>query len=223
MRVLLVEDDRVIAGDIRSALTDDGFVVDVATDGEVAWFLGDTEDYAAIILDLGLPKLDGMSVLKRWRSENRTCPVLILSARDGWSEKVSGIEAGADDYLAKPFQMAELIARLRGLIRRSAGFAAPDIEIGALKIDQQRARVLLMGKPVTLSPLEFRAIDYLAHQRERIVSAAELAEHLHGSESANDTNAIEALVSRLRRKLGADIIATRRGFGYQLASEAAAS
>jgi two-component system OmpR family response regulator len=216
MRALVVEDDPALAGDLSQALRGAAFVVEVAADGESAWFKGDVEDYDLVVLDLGLPKLDGLSVLKRWRASGRGFPVLILSARGDWTEKVEGIEAGADDYLAKPFEMGELIARVRALVRRAAGRASAVLEIGRLKVDTRRMSVSIDGRPVRLSPLEFRFIDYLAHQPGRAVSAGEIAEHLYGAFDAADTNAIEALVVRLRRKLGPGVIETRRGFGYLL-------
>jgi DNA-binding response OmpR family regulator len=214
MRVLLVEDEPVIAEDVIAALKESGFIVDHAKDGEDAWFMGDTEPYDAVVLDLGLPQLDGLSVLKRWRAAGQTFPILILSARGSWMERVDGIEAGADDYLPKPFEMAELIARLRALIRRSAGVAQPVVAVGDLIVDTRRMSILLAGQPIRVTPLEFRLVDYLVHNLNRAVSAGELSEHLHGLDGAADTNAIEAIVSRLRRKLGPDVISTRRGFGY---------
>lgn len=220
MRALVVEDDPSVAQDVAQALGSAGFAADVATDGEDAWYRGDVEEYDVIVLDLGLPRLDGLSVLKRWRTGGRTMPVLILSAREDWTEKVEGIEAGADDYLGKPFEMAELIARVRALVRRAAGKASPRIEIGRLVVDTRRMTVSVDGRPVRLSPLEFRLVDYLAHSDGRAVSAGELAEHLYGVAESGDTNAIEALVTRLRRKLGAQRIATRRGFGYLLDGDA---
>jgi DNA-binding response OmpR family regulator len=219
MRVLLVEDEPLIAEDVSAALRDAGFVVDHARDGETAWFMGDTEPYDAIILDLGLPRLDGLSVLKRWRSAGQTIPILILSARGSWMERVDGIEAGADDYLPKPFEMAELIVRLRALIRRSAGVAQPVVTAGDLVVDTRRMSIHFGGQPVRVTPLEFRLVDYLIHNRDRAVSSGELSEHLHGLDGAADANAIEAMVSRLRRKLGPGVIETRRGFGYMIATE----
>jgi len=216
MRALLVEDDPAIGSDIAIALSEAGFIVETARDGEDAWFRGDTEDYDVCVLDLGLPKLDGLSVLRRWRKAGRTFPVLILSARSDWTEKVEGIESGADDYLAKPFQAGELVARTRALVRRAAGHASALLEIGALALDTRRLTATLDGKPVRLSPLEYRLLDYLAHHQERAVSAGELAEHLYGETESGDTNAVEALIVRLRRKLGAEMIETRRGFGYLL-------
>lgn len=216
MRALVVEDDPVLAEDLSEGLRGAAFVVEVAADGEAAWFRGGVEDYDVVVLDLGLPKLDGLSVLQRWRASGRSFPVLILSARGNWTEKVDGIEAGADDYLAKPFEMGELIARVRALVRRAAGSASAVLEIGRLRLDTRRMSVSVDGRPLRLSPLEFRFIDYLAHQPGRAVSAGELAEHLYGAFDAADTNAIEALVARLRRKLGQEVIETRRGFGYLL-------
>lgn len=216
MRALLVEDNSYVCENVASALTDAGFVVDVVHDGDAAWFSGDTDDYDVVVLDLGLPKLDGISVLKRWRAAGRTFPVLILSARSNWTEKVEGIEAGGDDYLAKPFEPGELVARVRALVRRAAGYAAPVLRVGRLSLDTRKMTAMRDGAPIRLSPLEFRFFDYLAHNADRAVSAGELADHLYGSNASGDTNAIEALVVRLRRKFGADIVRTRRGFGYFL-------
>jgi DNA-binding response OmpR family regulator len=216
MRALVVEDDPVVGLDLVRALSAAGFVVDLARDGEDASFRGSVEDYAAVVLDLGLPRLDGLSVLRRWRSEGRAFPLLALSARGDWTEKVEGIEAGADDYLAKPFEMGELLARLRGLVRRAAGRVSPVIEIGRLALDTRRMSATVDGAPIRLSPLEFRLRDCLAHQPGRAVSAGELADHLYGVADSGDANAIEALVVRLRRKVGTEVIETRRGFGYQL-------
>lgn len=216
MRALLVEDDAAIADDVARALTGAGCLVERATDGESAWFLGDTEDFAVVVLDLGLPRLDGLSVLKRWRAAGRAFPVLILSARGAWTEKVDGIEAGADDYLAKPFEIGELVARVRALVRRAGGHSTSVLSVGKLTLDTVRMSVAIDGAPQKVSPLEYRLLDYLAHQRGRTVSAGELADHLHGTDGAGDANAIEALVARLRRKIGRDVIETRRGFGYTL-------
>jgi DNA-binding response OmpR family regulator len=217
MRALVVEDDPDVGADLRQALQTAGFVADLVTDGETAWYQGDVEDYDVVVLDLGLPKLDGLSVLKRWRATGRNFPVMILTARGDWTEKVEGIEAGADDYLAKPFAMGELIARLRGLIRRAAGRASPILTIGGLALDTHRMTATVDGQPVRLSPLEFRFLDYLTHQSGRVISAGEIAEHLYGAGDTTDANTIEALVARLRRKIGAGVIETRRGLGYTLA------
>lgn len=216
MRCLVVEDDPDISADLQRALEAAGFTVDATGDGETAWYQGDVEDYDAAILDLGLPRLDGLSVLRRWRSAGRSFPVIVLSARGEWTEKVEGIEAGADDYLSKPFQMGELVARVRGLVRRGAGRLSSIVVVGDLRLDTTRMSAVFNGAPARLSPLEFRLLDYLAHQSGRAVPADELAEQLYGVAESSDANAIEAIVARLRRKFGADIISTRRGFGYLL-------
>ncbi len=220
MRCLVVEDDPDIRADLQRALQAAGFVVDAVDDGEAAWYRGDVEDYAIAVLDLGLPKLDGLSVLRRWRAASRAFPVIVVSARGDWTEKVEGIEAGADDYLAKPFQMGELVARVRALVRRGAGRASSVIAIGRLRLDTLRMTALFDGAPARLSPLEFRLLDYLAHQPGRAVPAGEIADHLYGAADGSDANAIEAIVARLRRKFGGDIVETRRGFGYLLADKA---
>jgi len=216
MRALVVEDDPVVASELVRGLAAAGFVVDLAGDGQQAWFNGDVEDYDVAIVDLGLPRLDGLSVIKRWRDAGRGFPVLILSARGDWTDKVAGIEAGADDYMAKPWAMEELVARVRGLLRRAAGRSSPTLEVGPLRIDTHRMTATLDGAFVKLSPLEYRLLDYLAHHAGRAVPATELSDHLYGDGDAENANAIEALVARLRRKLGADTIQTRRGFGYIL-------
>ncbi|RYD52473.1 MAG: response regulator transcription factor, partial [Sphingomonadales bacterium] len=218
MRALVVEDDPVVAGELVRALGAAGFAVDHASDGQQAWFHGDVEDYDVAVVDLGLPRLDGLSVIRRWREAGRRFPILILSARSDWTDKVTGIEAGADDYLAKPWEMGELVARVRGLVRRAAGRVSSSLRVGNVTIDTHRMTATLNGAPLRLSPLEFRLIDYLAHHPERAVPAGELAEHLYGAADSNDANAIEALVARLRRKLGAETIETRRGFGYLLSA-----
>lgn len=220
MRCLIVEDDPDIGADLRRSLEAAGFSVDVVGDGETAWFQGDVEDYDAAVLDLGLPRLDGLSVLRKWRAAGRAFPVIVLSARGDWTEKVEGIEAGADDYLSKPFEMGELIARLRGVVRRGAGRVSSVVAIGALRLDTTRMSATFNGAPARLSPLEFRLLDFLAHQPGRAVPAEELAEHLYGAAESGDANAIEAIIARLRRKFGADLIATRRGFGYLLETSA---
>jgi DNA-binding response OmpR family regulator len=220
MRVLVVEDEPRIAADISAALKAAGYVPEVATDGEDAWFRGDTQDYDLIVLDLGLPRLDGLAVLKRWRTEGRNTPILVLTARGAWSERVEGIDAGADDYLPKPFRMEELIARVRALIRRSAGHGAAVIEAGPLSLDTRQMRLTVDGVPVALSPLEYRLVAYLLHHKGRVVPPSELIEHLYGDDDARDANALEAIITRLRRKLGAGAIETRRGFGYCIPDDA---
>jgi DNA-binding response OmpR family regulator len=214
MRVLVVEDDRRIAADLERSLGAAGYVVEIVRDGEEAWFRGDTEDYAAIILDLGLPGMDGLAVLKRWRQNGRGTPVLILTARGSWAERVDGIDAGADDYLPKPFRMEELLARLRSIVRRSAGHASSVVSVGELTLDERHMKVCVHGVPVALSPLEYRLAAYLLRHRGRVVSQQELSENIYGQADAHDSNAIEVLVGRVRRKLGTDLIETRRGFGY---------
>jgi two-component system OmpR family response regulator len=222
MRVLLVEDDRDLQRLLRKALDDAGYVVDSAFDGEEGHFLGDTEPYDAVILDLGLPKLDGVTVLEKWRKAGKMMPVLILTARDSWSDKVAGFDAGADDYLAKPFYTEELLARLRALLRRAAGLAAADIEIGPLRIDTRASRVTLSGNPVKLTSQEYRLLAYLAHHRGKVVSRTELVEHLYDQDFDRDSNTIEVFVGRLRKKLDANLIQTVRGLGYSLDAPAEA-
>ncbi|WP_306117642.1 MULTISPECIES: response regulator transcription factor [unclassified Roseitalea] len=221
MRALVVEDDGRIAADLRAALGAAGFLVETCADGEQAWFLGDTEDYALIVLDLGLPGMDGLSVLKRWRSAGRQVPVLVLTARGAWMERVEGIEAGADDYLPKPFRMEELVARARALVRRAAGHSGAIQTVGALTLDTNRMSVAVRGVPVKVTALEYRLLAYLALNRDRVIAPGELLEHLYGDDDAREANALEAVIARLRRKLGPGIIATRRGFGYHLDGAAA--
>lgn len=213
MRVLAVEDDSRIAESIRLALEGAGMRVEQTSNGENAWFLGDTEDFDLVILDLGLPGMDGLSVLKRWRANGRHMPVLILTARGSWQERVEGIEAGADDYLPKPFRMEELIARVRALMRRAGGLGSAVQEFGDLVIDLNRMNVTRKGCPVNLTSLEWRAFAYLVLNRVRIVPAGELVEHLYGDDG-REANALEAVIARLRRKLGEGVVGTRRGFGY---------
>ncbi len=219
MRILFVEDDARITRDVSETLINAGYVVDNESNGEEAWFKGDTEDYGAVILDLGLPGMDGLSVLKKWRENERRFPVLVLSARGSWSERVEGINAGADDYLPKPFEMDELLARLRSVIRRATGHATPAIIVGDVKLDPQQMRVTLRGVPKTLTPQEYRLLSYLMHHKDRVVSQQELAEHLQGEYEQRESNAVEVLVGRLRRKLGSKLIETRRGFGYAINAE----
>lgn len=219
MRVLVVEDDSRIARDITETLTTAGYFVEQEGDGEEAWFKGDTEDYAAAILDLGLPSMDGLAILKKWRAGGRRFPILILSARGTWSERVEGIDAGADDYLAKPFEMDELVARLRAVIRRSVGHSAPQLAVGDVTIDPKQMKVTVRGVPKSLSPQEYRLLSYLMLHAGRVVPQQELAEQLHGSHEDRESNAVEVLVGRVRRKLGVDLIETRRGFGYTIGAE----
>lgn len=215
MRCLIVEDDPRIAGDLKRALTGAGFLTDHVADGNLAWERGSTENFDLIVLDLGLPGLDGITILKRWREEGCESPVLVLTARGAWTERVEGIEAGADDYLPKPFRMEELIARARALTRRIGRTQARQV-LGRLSIDLNRMNVALDGVPVSLTPLEFRLIAYLAHNQERVVAPVELLEHLYGDDDSREVNAVEAVIVRIRRKLGSGVISTRRGFGYRL-------
>lgn len=214
MRVLLAEDDPRITDDVSRALEAAGYVVETVSDGQEAWFRGDTEDYSAVILDLGLPKMDGLSVLKRWRTNGRCTPVLILTARGSWAERVDGIDAGADDYLPKPFRIEELLARLRAIVRRSAGHASSVLTVGDITLDERQMKVSVRGVPVGLSPLEYRAVAYLVRHHGRVVSQHELDENVYGQGEDHDSNALEVLIGRVRKKLGPDLIQTRRGYGY---------
>ncbi|MCC7282496.1 MAG: response regulator transcription factor [Acetobacteraceae bacterium] len=218
MRALIVEDHAPLAAQLKDALAGAGFVADLAADGEEALFLGETEPYDAVVLDLGLPRIDGLSVLKRWRAAGRGMPVLILTARDGWSEKVAGLNAGADDYLAKPFVMPELVARLQALVRRAHGHGSPEIRIGGLLVDTAAQRVLVDGVPMRLTGLEYRLLAYLALRAGHVVSKSELTEHLYAQDFDRDSNTLEVVVGRLRRKLGEGLIETLRGQGYRLAA-----
>lgn len=214
MKVLLVEDDDRIAAEIEQALTGSGYLVERAVDGEEAWFKGDVEDYDAVILDLGLPTMDGISILKHWRENGRRFPILILTARGTWAERVEGIDAGADDYLPKPFQMPELLARLRAILRRSTGQVSCTIRIGPVTLDTRRRTVDVDGRDAGLTAQEYRLLSYLMHHEGRAVSAGELIDHLHADDTHRAENSIEVLIGRLRRKLDATIIHTKRGFGY---------
>lgn len=216
MRILVVEDDGDLRRQLGEALGQAGYAVDLASDGEDGQFLGDTEPYDAVILDLGLPKVDGMTILKNWRREGRHFPVLILTARDDWSDKVSGIDAGADDYLSKPFQIEELLARMRALLRRAAGHSAATLEAGKLVVDTRAARASLNGAPIKLTAHEYRVLAYLMHHKGEIVSRTELVEHIYDQDFDRDSNTIEVFVGRLRRKIGSDRIQTERGLGYRL-------
>lgn len=222
MRILVVEDEAALAAQLRQALVQAGYAVDVASDGEEGHFLGDTEAYDAVILDLGLPVVDGLTVLKRWRSAGSTVPVLILTARASWQEKVDGIDAGADDYLAKPFRMEELQARLRALIRRASGHASAEIICGPVRLDTRTSQVTVDGVFLSLTAHEFRVLSYLMHHPGKVISRAELTEHLYAQDFDRDSNTIEVFIGRLRRKLGVDIIKTVRGMGYRLDTPAEA-
>ena len=214
MRLLVVEDDRDLNRQLVAALERAGYAVDRAFDGEEGHFLGDTEPYDAVVLDIGLPKLDGIAVLERWRASGRTAPVLLLTARDSWSDKVRGFDAGADDYVAKPFHVEEILARLRALLRRATGHASPELSSGGVRLDTRAGRVLVDGSPVKLTSHEYRLLSYLMHHAGRIVSRAELVEHLYDQDFDRDSNTIEVFVGRLRKKLGVDLIQTMRGLGY---------
>ena len=216
MRALVIEDDIDVARQVADTLRQAMYVVDIAYDGEEGQFLGDTESYDVVLLDIGLPKRDGLSVLQQWRRTERDMPVLILTARDTWREKVAGLRAGADDYLAKPFELEEMLARVEALIRRATGHASPVIEKGPLALDISAARLTVAGRPVELTALEFRTLAHLMQHSERIVSKTELTEHLYEQDFDRDSNVIEVLINRLRNKLGAELIRTHRGLGYQL-------
>jgi two-component system OmpR family response regulator len=216
MRILVVEDDADLARQMKDSLSDAGYAVDLATDGEEGHYLGANEPYDAVVLDLGLPVMDGITVLERWRREGRTMPVLILTARDRWSEKVAGFDAGADDYVAKPFHMEEVLARLRALVRRAAGHASADLTCGPVHLDTRSARVSVRGQPVKLTAQEYRLLAYMMHHPERVVSRTELTEHLYDQDFDRDSNIIEVFIGRLRKKLEADVIETVRGLGYRL-------
>jgi len=217
MRILVVEDDPDLSRQLKQALGDAGYAVDHAPDGEEGLYLGENEPYDAIVLDLGLPKIDGVSVLEQWRRGNITTPVLILTARAAWSEKVSGFDAGADDYLTKPFHTEELLARLRALVRRAAGHAAPSLSCGGLRLDPRAARASVNGEPLRLTSLEYRLLHYLMMHQGRVIGRSELVEHLYDQDFDRDSNTIEVFVGRLRKKIGQDRIETVRGLGYRLA------
>ena len=222
MRILVVEDEPVLALRLQQTLEAAGFAVDVAYDGEEGWHLGDTEPYDAAVLDLGLPKIDGVSILQKWRAAGRQLPVLILTARSRWSEKLAGFQAGADDYMTKPFEMDEVVYRLRALIRRAAGHAQPELHCGPLRLDTLAGRFSLDGVPLQLTAQEFRILSYLMHHAGAVVSRTELMEHVYDRHFDSDSNVLEVLIGRIRRKLGADLIHTVRGLGYRLADEAKA-
>jgi two-component system, OmpR family, response regulator len=216
VRVLVVEDEASLAKQLIAALNLAGYAVDHAADGERADLLGHDEQYDAVVLDLGLPKIDGLTLLRRWRDGGRSMPVLVLTARGSWHEKVVGIDSGADDYMAKPFRMEELLARLRGLIRRSSGNVNPELRCGPLVLDPRGGRVTLEGAEVKLTSHEFRVLSYLMHHRERVISQAELTEHIYSQEFDRDSNTVEVFIARLRRKLAPSMIETVRGLGYRM-------
>jgi len=223
MRLLVVEDDPDINRQLVTALQEAGYVVDKALDGEEGHYLGDTEPYDGVILDLGLPVLDGVSVLERWRRAGKKMPVLILTARDRWSDKVAGFDAGADDYVAKPFHMEEVLARVRALLRRSAGHATSELSCGPLQLDTKSARVTVNGNAIKLTSLEFRLLAYLMHHKGKVISRTELVEHLYDQDFDRDSNTIEVFVGRLRKKMPPELIETVRGLGYRIVKPADAA
>jgi two-component system OmpR family response regulator len=216
MRILVIEDDTNLNRQVKDALTEGGYAVDVAFDGEEGHFLGDTEPYDAVVLDIGLPQMDGLSVLEEWRRAGKSMPVLLLTARDRWSDKVQGIDAGADDYLAKPFHMEELLARLRALVRRAAGHASNEITAGPVRLDVKAGKVTVDGQAIKLTSHELRLLSYLMHHKGKVVSRTELTEHLYDQDFDRDSNTIEVFVGRLRKKLPETVIHTVRGLGYQI-------
>jgi two-component system OmpR family response regulator len=217
MRILVVEDNHEVARQLKDTLEEELFVVDIASDGEQGWFMADTETYDAVILDLGLPKLDGLTVLQRWRQGGNQVPVLILTSRDTWREKVAGLRAGADDYLAKPFELEEVLARVEALLRRASGHASPVFKCGPVELDTSAARVTMNGNHVNLTAQEYRALQYLMQMEGKVVSKAELSEHIYDQVIERDSNVIEVLINHLRNKLEPSLIQTRRGLGYQMA------
>ena len=216
MRVLVVEDEPPLSRQLAAALREAGYAVDCASDGARAEFLGQTEQYDAVVLDIGLPKVDGLTVLRRWREAGLAMPVLVLTARGSWHEKVQGIDSGADDYVSKPFRMEEVLARLRALIRRASGQVTPQLRCGVVLLDPRAARVTVNGTPVKLTSHEFRVLSYLMHHRGRVVSQTELSEHIYSQDLDRDSNTVEVFIARLRRKLGPSVIETVRGLGYRI-------
>lgn len=219
MRALVVEDDVDLNRQLTAALAGAGFAVDKAFDGEEGYFLGETEPYDVVLLDLGLPKMDGVRILEQWRRMGRNMPVIVLTARDRWSDKVAGMDAGADDYMAKPFHMEELLARVRAQVRRHAGHARSEIECGPLRLDTKTARITCDGQAIKLTSHEYRLLAYLMHHKERVVSRTELVEHLYDQDFDRDSNTIEVFIGRLRKKMPSDLIKTVRGLGYRLSDE----
>jgi two-component system OmpR family response regulator len=216
MRILVVEDDVNLNRQLSDTLKEAGYVVDQAFDGEEGHFLGDTEPYDAIILDIGLPELDGVTVLEKWRGAGRSVPVLILTARDRWSDKVAGIDAGADDYVTKPFHVEEVLARIRALIRRAAGHASSEIVCGPVRLDTKTSKAIVNGVALKLTSHEYRLLAYLMHHKGEVVSRTELVEHMYDQDFDRDSNTIEVFVGRLRKKMGVDLIETVRGLGYRI-------
>ena len=214
--MLVAEDQPQLLSQLSAALADAGYVVDGAADGEAADFFAGTNEYDAVILDLGLPRIDGLTLLRKWREAGQAVPVLVLTARGSWHEKVQGIDSGADDYVAKPFRIEEVLARLRALIRRASGQVTPLLRCGAVSLDPRLAKVTLDGTPVKLTSHEFRVLSYLMHHRDRVVSQAELTEHIYAQDFDRDSNTVEVFIARLRRKLGAPVIETVRGIGYRM-------
>jgi two-component system OmpR family response regulator len=219
MRILIVEDEPLLQSQLADALGAAGYAVDTASNGVDAHHLGDSGSYDAVVLDLGLPQLDGISVLKKWRAAGRVMPVLILTARDGWHEKVAGIDAGADDYLTKPFHMEELLARLRALIRRSGGHASAELVCGPLTLDTRNSRASVGGHALTLTSHEYRVLAYLMHHRDEVISRSDLVEHIYAQDFDRDSNTVEVFIGRLRKKLPPGLIHTVRGLGYRLTAE----
>jgi two-component system OmpR family response regulator len=218
MRILIVEDEPTLQTQLAQSLREAGYAVDGASNGVEGHFQGDTEPYDAVVLDLGLPHMDGITVLRKWRAAGRTMPVLILTARDGWHEKVAGIDAGADDYLTKPFHMEELLARLRGLIRRAGGHASSELVCGPLTMDTRNSRAVVDGQALTLTSHEYRVLAYLMHHRDEVVSRSVLVEHIYAQDFDRDSNTVEVFIARLRKKLPPGLIATVRGLGYRLSA-----
>ncbi len=212
----MVEDEVLLSKQLSDALGEAGYAVDCAEDGETADFMGQTEGYDAVVLDLGLPKIDGLTLLRRWREQGLSVPVVVLTARGAWHEKVQGIDGGADDYLSKPFRMEELLARLRALIRRSGGKGTPELRCGSISLDPRSARVTKDGVPIKLTGHEFRVLSYLMHQQGRVVPQSELTEHIYAQNFDRDSNTVEVFIGRLRRKLGPAAIETVRGLGYRM-------
>ena len=217
MSILVVEDEPNLAQQVTTSLEEAGYAVDVVGDGEEAHFMGETEPYDAVVLDLGLPVMDGVSVLEKWRTAGLTMPVLILTARDTWTDKVAGLDAGADDYLTKPFKIEELLARLRALIRRSAGHASSELSCGPVVLNTKTSKVTADGRAIKMTALEYKLLSYLMHHQDEIISRTVLTEHIYDQDFDRDSNTIEVFINRIRKKLGANIIQTKRGLGYRLA------